>query len=203
MSGPARAMFFPTLLLVALLSSLPGTVVFSQSGLGLPGATAQTAGGAVSASTLPDGFRRIRLGMGLDEVKTLLASDSYFLFRGDPDVSLLLEPNTTLIECRGSFFIERAFFQFHDERLYIIILMMNQERIAHYSLYTTLTEKYGRPTEFSPIKVLWRSGDVELALERPLTVKYLSRRVFEARNAAGEAAENVMETLRDEFLGQF
>ena len=203
MSTTIRAVFSRALLLVSLLSPLPGTVVFPQSGLGFPGTAAPAAGGGASASALPDGFRRIRLGMDLDEVKALLAGDSYFLFRGDPDVSLLLEPNTTLIECRGSFFIERAFFQFHDERLYIIILMMNQERIDHYSLYTALTGKYGNPVEFSPVKALWRSGDVELTLERPATVKYLSRRVFEARNADGEAAENVMETLRDEFLGQF
>ncbi len=217
--GVNRTSLFIILLLQ--FSLLPGLIVFPQStaipsstspssqagtensASSAPVAPAVTPAGGNGAEPIPDGFRKIRLGMGLDEVKSLLMGDSYFLFRGDPDVSLLQEPNTTLIECRGSFFIERAFFQFHRERLYIIILALNQEQIDHYALYTTLTGKYGKPSEFSPAKAVWRTGDLEFSLERPLTVKYVSRAVFDERNAAGRAEESLMEISRDEFLEQF
>ena len=159
--------------------------------------------GAEDFEALPKGFRAIELGMDLERVKELLAGDSYFLFRGDPDVSMLEKPNRTLIECRGSFFIHRAFFQFYEEKLYIIILMLNQEQLDHYSLFTTLSERYGKSQDFSPQRISWRSADVELSLERPLTIKYLDLVVFEELRMRSRADESLLQGLRENFLKQF
>ena len=73
----------------------------------------------------PLGFAEIEMGMELDRVKELLTRDSQFKFRGDPDVSLLASPNESLIETEGFSFIDRAYFQFHEGKLYTIILALD------------------------------------------------------------------------------
>jgi len=152
---------------------------------------------------VPDGYREIKLGMDLELVKNLLQKDPYFLFRGDPDVSMLERPNTTLIECRGSYHIDRAFFQFYQEKLYIIILLLNPEPLDHYAVYTALLEKYGKPVFFSPKNITWGGPEVELSLERPLTVKYIDLKVFEEINSQRGTEEAHLEVLREDFLKQF
>lgn len=162
-----------------------------------------TAENNAEKAEIPSGYRDITLGMDLAMVKELLISDPYFLFRGDPDVSMLERPNTSLIECRGASFIDRAFFQFYNERLYIIILVLNRDRIDHFGIYTALTEKYGKPNTFSPQKAAWISDVTEMSLERPLSLKYVDKRVFEELRDMGRAEESLRAVSREEFLKQF
>jgi len=152
---------------------------------------------------LPRGFRTIELGMELESVKQALLEDPYFDYRGDPDVSFLPRTFQSLIECAGNLYIERAFFQFDEQRLSIIILALDRSRIDHYSLFTTLTEKYGPHSELDPQKVVWRSDDVVLSIERPLTVKYVDRSVFEEKQERGRAEEDLRELSRQRFLEKF
>ena len=76
---------------------------------------------------VPQGFRGIELGMELERVKELLREDPCFDYRGDPDVSFLPQTFQTLIECTGNSYIERAFFQFHEKRLAIMILVLDRK----------------------------------------------------------------------------
>jgi hypothetical protein len=153
----------------------------------------------------PRGFRSIELGMGLEEVKGLLIDDPLFDYRGDPDISFLPLPPQTLIETSGSSFIRRAYFQFEEDLLYIITLAMDPERLDYYTLYSTLSEKYGQPESLDPTGAVWRFEDagVRLSLERPLSVKYIDSTVFEALQEAGQVREDLWEISRENFLQQF
>ena len=104
------------------------------------------------SQSAPAGFAEIEMGMGLERVKELLKGDSQFNFRGDPDVSLLASPNESLIETEGTSFIDRAYFQFHQGKLYTIILSLDPERIDHYTMYSTLVERYGEPSSLDPLR---------------------------------------------------
>ena len=125
---------------------------------------------------LPNGYREIKLGMSVDDVKTKLFK--YFAYRGEPDVSFLPNTSDYLIECEGYSYIKRAYFQFYNEKLYIIILVLDETKLDHYSLLTTFTKKYGEFTSLSPVKVEWLSDDVLLCIERPMSVKYIDLEVF-------------------------
>ncbi len=155
------------------------------------------------AAPVPDGFRAIALGMSLDAVKAALQKDTYFDYRGDPDVSMLQKPEDNLIDCAGYSYITRAFFQFHDKVLYTFILELNPAEISFYSVYTQLTEKYGAPESLSPSAVVWQSDRYRLSLERPLSVKYIDRKVFDQLKEAGKMRESDREVSREEFLRQF
>jgi hypothetical protein len=150
-----------------------------------------------------DGFRALRLGMMLEDAKRALQQDPYFAYRGDPDVSFLPLSQQTLIECAGTSYIARAYFQFHDQRLATITLVLDGSQLDHYSLFTRLTDKYGPHSELNPQRILWRFAAVDFALERPLTVKYIDREVFDKQQARGVAREAMDDISRRRFLEQF
>jgi hypothetical protein len=173
-------------ILLLILAMLPAAPTFGQT-----------------SAEPPRGFRSIELGMELEEVKRLLIDDPLFDYRGDPDISFLPLPPQTLIETSGSSFIRRAYFQFDEDLLYIITLAMDPERLDYYTLYSTLSEKYGQPESLDPTGAVWRFGGVRLSLERPLSVKYIDSTVFEALQEAGQVQEDLWEISKENFLQQF
>jgi hypothetical protein len=152
---------------------------------------------------LPRRFRNISLGMGLEELKTALEEDSLFSFRGDRDVSFLSNPQESLVETAGLSFIKRAFFQLKDGALFIMAFTMNGDLVDYYSFFTTFTEKYGKPKEMSPGQSVWESSGVRLALERPLTVKYIDLGVYHEIVGESTVQESHELRLRREFIDAF
>ncbi len=155
------------------------------------------------AQALPAGFRTITLGMGLDQVKKALAADPLFVYRGDPDVSFLPQTDQYLIECPGTTYLRRAYFQFADSRLFIMILVLDIQKLDHYSIFSALSTKYGPPASLSPQESVWQSDTVRLSLERPLTVKYVDNKTFSAILSKGGAQKDLDQLSREKFIEQF
>jgi hypothetical protein len=149
------------------------------------------------------GFRSVTLGMALDQVKQALKSDALFRYRGDPDVSFLPQTSQYLIECEGNSYLRRAYFQFADSRLFIMILVLDTQKLDHYSMFSALSSKYGQPTSLSPQEVVWQSEPVRFSLERPLTVKYIDNKTFSALLAKGGAQKDLDQLSREKFIEQF
>ncbi|MBN2444350.1 MAG: hypothetical protein JXJ04_23510, partial [Spirochaetales bacterium] len=103
----------------------------------------------------PKGYRGIEIGMASEEVKEILLDDPLFDYRGDPDVSFLPATSQVLIECDGNMYIKRASFQFYNNKLFIMIIELNQVKIDYYTMYTTLTAKYGDSTTLDPTEAIW------------------------------------------------
>jgi len=155
------------------------------------------------SDVVPRAFRGIELGMAMDEVKALLTADGIFNYRGEPDVSLLPRPNESLIEVSGLSYIKRAFFQFYEGKLFVMIFALNEKEMDHYSVFTSLSAKYGKPDSLSPSESVWSDASTRMSVERPLAVKYIDLAVFDALKAAGAAQQSYEEILRTEFLGGF
>ncbi|MBN1685161.1 MAG: hypothetical protein JW852_00825, partial [Spirochaetales bacterium] len=151
----------------------------------------------------PVGFAGIEMGMELEAVKDMLRRDSQFRFRGDPDVSMLARPNESLIETEGTSFIERAYFQFFEGKLYTIILALNPERLDHYTMYSQLVDRYGEPASLDPTQVVWEFDSIRMVLERPLSVKYIDTLVFDEILRQNARAESLNALSRERFLEQF
>lgn len=163
-----------------------------------PGQTAEP-----QTAPLPRGFNRLQLGMGLEEAKEELKADGNFLYRGDPDVSMLRTPNDSLIECDGLYYIERASFQFVDGELFTITLIFNRSVLGYFTLYTTLQEKYGEPADLSPEKAVWEDDAVRLSLERPLRIKYIAKPVLDELKRESQKGISLERLSRERFLEQF
>ncbi len=150
---------------------------------------------------VPNGYRDIRLGMNIDQVKEELKADYIFGYRGDRDVSFLPSENQTLIETSSDTWLERCWFQFYEDKLYTIIINFNAERIDYFSVYNELLSQYGEHISLSPERVVWESTAVTMSLERPVSVKYVDNVVFNSIREQALIEQTVMEDLREDILG--
>jgi hypothetical protein len=158
---------------------------------------------AGASPALPRTFRNISLGMELDPLKSALQNDTLFYFRGDRDVSFLPAREQSLVETTGFSFIKRAFFQLFDGKLFLMAFTLDPRLIDHYSMYTSFVKKYGEPRFIDPKQAIWESGEIRLSIERPLTVKYLDKQVFDGIIADSKSAESRELYLREEFIRGF
>ena len=138
--------------------------------------------------------------MSLESAKTALGVDPNFDYRGDPDVSLLPSSGLPVIETAGAAFIDRAILQFTDDQLYILTLMLNRDRLDYYGVFTEFSDRYGDPDRLDPGQSVWLSDEVMLQLERPLTVKYVERVLFDAVVDSGIQDESLESMTREQFL---
>jgi hypothetical protein len=189
--GKRGAGVFPLILILA--------AALARGGLGAE----EQNGGPGGPAELPRSFRELRLGMSLEDLKQALQADGLFAFQGDRDVSFLPSREQNLIETTGYSFIRRAFFQLNEEKLFIMAFSLDSALIDHYSVYTSLAEKYGEPARVTPREAVWESDAVRVSLERPLTVKYIDLPVFNEIIAGSKQAESHELFLRGEFLHDF
>jgi hypothetical protein len=156
-----------------------------------------------TAIELPRQFRQLILGMSLDELKEGLLKDGLFQFRGDRDVSFLPAREQSLVETTGFSFIKRAFFQLRDAQVFIMAFTLNTEIIDHYSIFTQFVQKYGEPTYLDPSVAVWETEETRIAIERPLTVKYIDRVVFNDIVDESGLIESGHVRLRQDFINEF
>lgn len=161
----------------------------------------------LTAEDLPHGYKNIMLGMSLEETKENLVKNPDFGYHGDRDVSLIPGSSKTLIETDaqkglGSNFLTRCWFQFTFNELYIITININQEKMDYYSVFTTLQNKYGKPTSFSPQAATWKNDEVTMSLEKPLTLKYIDNKLFEETQNYSNIQASPAEVTREMFLDE-
>ena len=149
------------------------------------------------------GFGDIHIGMSFPEVDQLLRSSGVFRYRGEADVSLSPGRERVVMEVEGFDYIRRGIFQFIDDQLFSITLILSQSTMDHFTLFTRFTERYGEPEQFGPRRIVWEDGQRRLTLERPLTVQYLDLIQFTERRDQGRAQESLRELSRELFLEQF
>ena len=159
--------------------------------------------GESDENSLPMQIRELALGMSLDDLKAALLKDSLFNFRGDRDFSFLPAREENLIETTGSSFIRRAFFQVREGAVFIMSFTLNTNMVDHYSVFTTFVEKYGQPSDLNPRESVWENDDVRITVERPLTVKYIDKKVFDAILNESELVQSRRVRQSQEFLNEF
>jgi hypothetical protein len=152
---------------------------------------------------LPRQFRELSLGMSLEDLKEALIKDSRFNFHGDRDVSFSPIREESLVETTGSSFVRRAFFQFRDGLMFIMAFTLNTGMMDYYTIFTDLVGKYGPPSYLDPREAVWENEDVRIAIERPLTIKYIDKKVFDDIISESSALNSRRVQERQEFLDEF
>ncbi|MDR2159704.1 MAG: hypothetical protein LBP23_06520 [Treponema sp.] len=185
----------------------PGTemppVGTDTGGTSAAGGTAAETGASGGAVLLPRRYRETSLGMSLEDLKAGLARDGIINFRGDRDVSFLPSREQTLVETTGFSFIRRAFFQLRDGKVFIMAYALNTRLVDHYSVFTAFTEKYGEPLYLDPKQAVWESEATRVSIERPLTVKYIDKTIFNDIVNESSLIESAEIRRRQEFLDDF
>ena len=190
--------------LLVLTGLLGAALVMAQTGPGEPaGSPQETAGNAEEKPELPRVYRQLSLGMSLENLKGALQQDEIFTFRGDRDVSFLPVGEQNLVETTGRSFIKRALFQLRSGQLFAMAFTMNTELVDHYSIFTVFVQKYGEPDILDPKQAVWESADTRIAIERPLTVKYMDMQVFNELLDRAQTKESQDMQIREDFLHDF
>ena len=152
---------------------------------------------------LPSGRGSILLGMDIEAVKEELLKDPDFSYRGEPDVSMLPNDERQVIDCDGSLYVDRGYFQFNEDKLYLITMVLDEEYVDHYSIYAALKKKYGEPTALDPAKTVWENDSVRISLERPLSIKYIDLDVFRQLQQESAAEASFESGMRRDFIDSF
>jgi hypothetical protein len=156
-------------------------------------------------ASIPDGYKELKLGMSLEQVKNALENNMIYGYSGERDISLLPTENRVLIETDASkygswSFISKCYFQFYEEKLYIITIELNTQNIDHYSVFSTLMKKYGKPSALNPEKSTWQNDKVIMSLERPLTLRYTDKIIFDKLQEEALVKKSFEEITREDFL---
>lgn len=154
-------------------------------------------------TSLPRGFEDLTLGLSLKDVKSRLEKSGSFLYRGDPEVTLLREPLTNLLESDGVNYVLRGAFQFRSDRLVALTMVLNTRLLDYFSFFTSFSKKYGNPVRLDPSKAEWEDGTTLLILEKPLTVKYLDKQDLKDRETASQTEKAHGAIARELFLEKF
>ena len=159
------------------------------------------------ATEVPRSYKGVSLGLNVDETKELLQSISAFGYTGDRDVSFLPGENRVLIETDAkstysSSFLDRCYFQFHEDVLYIMTFNINTDNMDYFSVFTTLCKKYGYPVDLNPERAMWKDEKTTLYLEKPLTLKYIDNATFDKTLQQSQIGPAVEEITREMFLDE-
>lgn len=161
-----------------------------------------------SQEPLPSGYNNITLGMTLDQAKEALKSNPQFGYHGDRDVSLVPYQNQVLIETDadkgyGTIFLTNCWFQFYKDKLYIITINVNTDKMDYYSMFVTLKNKYGEPTSLDPEKSIWKNDSITMILEKPLSIKYIDNSTYDEIIKQSNVEISGEELSREMFLEEF
>ena len=80
---------------------------------------------------------------------------------------------------------------------------MNTELVDHYSIFTVFVQKYGEQDILDPKQAVWESANTRIAIERPLTVKYMDMQVFNELLDRAQTKESQDMQIREDFLHDF
>jgi hypothetical protein len=157
---------------------------------------------------LPLAFQGLSLGMSRDALKTALKENDLFRVKEAQDDLLTMSAtpgmeNTLEVDGVPRGFIRRAFFEFNDEQVFTMSFVMDTALVDHYSVFMSFVNKYGEPSSLDPKRTVWESAETWVAIERPLTVKYIDLSVFNALIAGANAQQSASEQRREDFLNEF
>ena len=151
------------------------------------------------AEELPSGYKNVKLGSSLEDTKIALLKDSDFSLV--PVTGKILIETNTYSKFRAGF-LEECYFQFFEDKLFIITININQEKMDYYSIFTKLQEKYGEPSSFDPKSATWENDDVSMSLEKPLTLKYIDKKLFDKIQNYSNINSSPEEKTQEMFLDE-
>jgi hypothetical protein len=182
-------------------AAAPAETAPAASPAGAAAGTGDAAESPGAKKTAARSFRGVELGMDRDTAIAALKKDPIFAYRGPEDISLLPSPNQSLIEVSGPSFVKRGYFQFYEGKLWTMIIELNPDKVDHYSIYVSLVEKYGEPVLIDPKEARWEDKATRMALERPLSMRYMDMKVYGKLSEGQSAKASAVELDRQGFLG--
>jgi len=152
-----------------------------------------------SVEALSDGYKDFKLGMSMEQVKSILEKSPDFNSRKNEVLSMRLEPDTEIISTEGYGYILTGYFHFYHDALYQILLKLSETRIGYYYILKNFTDRFGKPKIFTPKKATWENDKIRITLEKPCTLKYIYLPVWNGLTKEKED-KDLFEKERKKFI---
>ncbi len=149
---------------------------------------------------LSNGYKEIRLGMTLEEVRQIINSMPEFNPIREEILQIRIEPDKQILTTEGYSFVSKAYFHFDNDRLYQILLKFNQNKIGYFNLLSTFRSRFGEPAFINPSKSYWQNERVRITIEKPATIKYLDRQIWNSIIGSGNQEDSDFIILRNDLL---
>jgi hypothetical protein len=158
------------------------------------------------AEDLPSGYKKYLFGMSMDEVKETIKDDSLLKNVREEVLSVGIEPDKEILtvygDRRNGGYVEKAYFQFNEDKLFYIYLELSQKKVGYYSLLKSMTDKYGNATNLEPKKASWENDSVRIQIEKPCVLKYVDVKTWDSLSSmeADMEARKIEKIEREKFL---
>lgn len=149
---------------------------------------------------LSDGYKDIKLGMSKETVQNILIKSSEFNYKKEEILTFRLEPDTDIISTEGYGYILIAYFHFHNDQLFQIILKLSEDKIGYYYLLKNFTDRFGKSTNLSPTRSIWDNEKIRIVIEKPCTLKYVYLPVWNGLLKEDATSDNILELNREKFV---
>ncbi len=132
---------------------------------------------------LTRGYRGIKLGMKLDNVRKILKKDRLLEIDIRTDFGDLDEEPYHILKARNVPYITSVYYQFGTtksikQQLFAIIIHFNKEYNDFFRLFEKMKKKYGKPNMFTPNMATWHNKTTKIILNSPATVKYIDIQLY-------------------------
>jgi hypothetical protein len=155
------------------------------------------------SSELQRSFEVLNLGMSYEETLQVLQESAYFNFRGLADVSLRPSSGDPILQVQGNGYVQDGILQFHENTLFSLTLIINQQDFAYSTFYKSFTEQYGNPNELNPNRAVWENVTTRISLEKPLSIQYLDMTTFNRLLEESLIQKSAEMFSKDIFLEEF
>ncbi|HOF01323.1 MAG TPA: hypothetical protein PK385_03785 [Spirochaetota bacterium] len=156
--------------------------------------------GFIGSKELSLGFKDFKLNQTQSEVKELIKKSFDFANRRDEAISIRLEPDTDIITAEGLGFIKIGYFHFNKDKLFQIFLKLDEKRLGYYLILKRFTEKFGNPTSLEPKSAFWENEEVKIIIEKPCSLKYIYKPIWNEITAADQTTDSVFFNIREKFI---
>ena len=149
---------------------------------------------------LSEGYKDIKLGITQDEAKNILKQSRDFNLKREEILTIRLEPDTEILSTEGFGFINFAYFHFHQDKLFQILLKIDKNRIGYYLLLKKMSTRFGSPSKFSPKRATWQNDKVRIAIEKPCTIKYIYLPIWNNLVKNDLSSDHILDSIREKFV---
>jgi hypothetical protein len=139
-------------------------------------------------------FRNVNLLMNYESVLGILKKDSLIMVSPQSDFEDFDEENPNWIVAKMPPLMDRIYYHFYQNKLYVISLFFNKERTSFAELYRKLKKRYGAASVLRINQAIWEIKDqTVIVLDDLPSLKYIDFPILKSVKNAKTPIEDLIE----------
>ncbi|HOJ49214.1 MAG TPA: hypothetical protein PKW55_00180 [Spirochaetota bacterium] len=146
-------------------------------------------------------FRGVVLLENYETVIEKLKKDNLILLPST-DFDLMDEDDRKTIIAKIPPYIERIYYQFEDDKLFIISIFFDNKKFSYLEVYKKLKEKYGNPVLYNSLQAIWEDEKTKIVLDNLPSIKYIDKDILN-KTVSGERENENKDKIKRSIIDEF